>query len=459
MPAASLKIEGARFVVTVDPERRIVADGSILVEGQRITRVGKAAELADVSADRVIDATEMVVTPGFVNGHMHISYAHATRGVFPDDLGPAYLSNVFRLQAAMTEEEEYLTSLLAITELLKHGTTCFVDPGSTKGLDACMAAYEESGCRITLGWQVTDRPNPINLPVYDTDKAIGLMEQVIRDYDHRLEGRVRAWAMPFSPGFSSEELLRAAGSMADQYDTRMTLHFNNGSRYVEDCLQQHGLRPTQYLESLGILKGNLTLAHGLGINHSEVDCIAKSGASVVMCPTAAIKGGAGVAHEGMLPELLAAGSVVGLGTDAGNNSNLLETMRSMYLVAVLYKDARRDVGMIPAETALELATIGGANALGLGHEIGSIEAGKKADLVLFDTRRAEWRTLFNPVNNLVYNADGRSVHTVVVDGQVRVENHRPLFVDEWELAQKVQELGEDLLARVGVSYPTRWPVV
>ena len=459
MPAASLKIEGARFVVTVDPERRIIADGSILVEGQRITRVGKAAELADVPADRVIDATEMVVTPGFVNGHMHISYAHATRGVFPDDLGPAYLSNVFQLQAAMTEEEEYLTSLLAITELLKHGTTCFVDPGSTKGLDACMAAYEESGCRITVGWQVTDRPNPINLPVYDTDKAIGLMEQVIRDYDHRLEGRVRAWAMPFSPGFSSEELLSAAGSLADQYDTRMTLHFNNGSRYVEDCLQQHGLRPTQYLESLGILKGNLTLAHGLGIDQSEVDCIAKSGASVVMCPTAAIKGGAGVAHEGMLPELLAAGAVVGLGTDAGNNSNLLETMRSMYLVAVLYKDARRDVGMIPAETALELATIGGANALGLGHEIGSIEAGKKADLVLFDTRRAEWRTLFNPVNNLVYNADGRSVHTVVVDGQVRVENHRPLFVDEWELAQKVQELGEDLLARVGVSYPTRWPVV
>ena len=200
-------------------------------------------------------------------------------------------------------------------------------------------------------------------------------------------------------------------------------------------------------------------ATALGIDRSEVQCIAGSGASVVMCPTAAIKGGAGVAHEGMLPELLDAGAIVGLGTDAGNNSNLLETMRSMYLAAVLYKDARRDVGMIPAETALELATIGGANALGLGDEIGSIEEGKKADLTLFDTCRAEWRTLFNPVNNLVYNADGRSVHTVIVDGQVRVENHRPVFVDEWELVQKVQELGERLVERVGVSYPTRWPVV
>ena len=459
MPEQSIKIEGARFIVTVDPQRRIIRDGSILVEGQRITRVGKATELATVAADRVIDASEMVVTPGFVNGHMHISYAHATRGIFPDDLGPAYLSNVFALQGAMTDEEEYLTSLLAITELLKYGTTCFVDPGSTKGLDACMQAYQESGCRIILGWQVTDRPNPINLPVYGSGEAVGLMEQVIRDYDHRLDDRIRAWAMPFSPGFCSEDLLTAAGSLALKYDTRMTVHFNNNSRYVQDCLQGQGLRPTQYLERLEILNDRMTLAHGLGIDQSEVECIANSGASVVMCPTAAIKGGNGVAHEGMLPELLEAGATVGLGTDAGNNSNLLETMRSMYLAAVLYKDARRDVGMIPAETALELATIGGAKALGLGDDIGSIEVGKKADLVLFDTRRAEWRTLFNPVNNLVYNADGRSVHTVLVDGQVRVENHRPLFVDERKLVDRVQELGEGLLARTGVSYPSRWPVV
>jgi cytosine/adenosine deaminase-related metal-dependent hydrolase len=131
----------------------------------------------------------------------------------------------------------------------------------------------------------------------------------------------------------------------------------------------------------------------------------------------------------------------------------------MYLAAVLYKDSRRDVSMIPAETALELATISGARALGLGEDIGSIEVGKKADLVLFDTKRAEWRTIFNPVNNLVYNADGRSVHTVLVDGRVVVENHQPLFVDEWELVQKVQQLGENLLERTGVSYPSRWPMV
>ncbi len=115
--------------------------------------------------------------------------------------------------------------------------------------------------------------------------------------------------------------------------------------------------------------------------------------------------------------------------------------------------------MIPAETALEMATIQGAKALGLDSQIGSIEVGKKADLVLFDTKRPEWRTMFNPVNNLVYNADGRSVHTVLVDGKVVVEDHVPLFVDEWELIQKVQELGAGMLQRTGVSFPQRWPII
>ena len=208
-----------------------------------------------------------------------------------------------------------------------------------------------------------------------------------------------------------------------------------------------------------MLGPNLALAHGLGIDRSEVECIARNGAKVIMCPPAAIKGGAGLTQEGMLPELLEAGSTVGLGTDAGNNSNLLETMRAMYLAATLYKDARQDVGMIAAETALELATIGGAKALGLEAEIGSIEEGKKADLVLFDTRRPEWRALFNPVNNLVYSADGRSVHTVIVDGEVRVENYRPVFVEEGRLIDRVQSLGEELLGRTGVAFPSRWPVV
>ena len=459
MQAPTLKIEGARFILTVDPQRRIIRDGSILVQGQRIVQVGKASEMTGVVANRVIDASEMVVTPGFCSGHMHISYAHATRGIFPDDLGQEYLPNVFKLQAQMTEEEEYYTSLLAITELLKYGTTCFLDPGSTKYLDACMKAYEESGCRIIVGWQVTDRPNPLNVPVYSFQEATSRMEETTQTYDHRLDDRVRAWAMPFSARFASDELLVAAKGLADKYRTGMTLHHVVSPEAVEGSMKQYGKRPTEHLEELGVLGPNVLLAHALGVDEAEVESIARTQTKIVMCPTAAIKGGSGMTKMGLLPEMLERGIDVGIGTDAGNNSNLLDTMRAMYLVAVLYKDGRQDVKMIPAETAIELATIGGARAFGMGDEIGSIEVGKKADMVLFDTLRPEWGTLFNPVNSLVYNADGRSVHTVIVDGRVVVEAHRPVFVDERQLIKQVQRLGEGLLARTGVHFLQRWPVV
>lgn len=460
MAGPTLKIQGARYILTLDPERRIIQDGSIIVEGQRILQVGKAAELEPVAADRVIDASEMVVTPGFCNGHMHISYAHATRGIFPDSLDPGeYLANVFALQSAMTEEEEYLTSLLGITELLKYGTTCFLDPGSTKFIDTCMKAYEESGCRIVLGKQVVDQENPLNLPVYPLNEAVSIMEDTVRSYNGLLDGRVSAWAMPFASEYCTTDLLVAAKDIADRHNTSMTLHQANARYAIEVHQQRYGKRPVTYLEDIGVLGPNMLLAHVVGVDQSEVDSMARTGTRAVMCPTAALKMGQGITSKGMLPEMLEQNVCVGLGTDAGNNSSLIEAMRSMYLITVLFKDARQSTSMVPAETALEMATIQGAMALGLGDQIGSIEAGKRADLVLFDTKRPEWRTIFNPVNNLVYNADGRSVHTVLVDGKVVVEDHQPTFVDEWELIQKVQELGAGMLQRTGISFPQRWPVV
>ena len=331
---------------------------------------------------------------------------------------------MFKLQAAMTEEEEYLTSLLGITELLMYGTTCFLDPGSTKYLDAGMRAYQESGCRIVIGRQVVDLPNPLNLPVYPLPEAVSLMEETIQTYNGRLDGRVRAWAMPFSAEYATRELLLAAKEIADRYETGITWHQVNNQAAVDASLRQHGMRPVEYLEDIGVLAPNLLLGHAVGLDQAEVDCLARTGTKAVMCPPAALKMGLGITSRGMLPEMLDQGVCVGLGTDAGNNSSLIETMRSMYLITVLFKDARQTTDVIPAETALEMATIQGARALGLDGEIGSIEAGKKADLVLFDTKRPEWRTIFNPVNNLVYNADGRSVHTVIVDGKVVVEAHK-----------------------------------
>src|SRR5262245_27759396 len=459
MAARRLKIDHARFVVTVDRQRRIIQDGSIVIDGGRIERVGKAVELADAGADRVIDARHLVVVPGFMNGHMHISYAHAVRGIFPDDLGSP-LVHVFRLQAAMTEEEEYHTSLLAIVELVKNGTVCFVDPGSTKFPDACLQAYEDAGIRVILGDGVTDQEAPWTLPRYSTSGAVARTASFIRKWDRRLDGRLRAWAMPFSPETCSADLLRGLRRVADELGTRLTLHHGSGPQARKDYQARHGLRPTEYLESIGALGPNVLLAHALGLDDAEIECLARTGTAVTMCPSTAAKGGRGVPEHGRMPELLAKGVPVVLGCDSPNNSNYLDLVRSMNMAAVQYKDARQDMRVIPAERAVEMATRFGAAALGQGTELGSIEVGKKGDLVLFDTQRPEWQALFNPVNNLVYNADGRSIHTVIVDGRVVVDAYRQTFADEARLFARVQEIGEGLMARTGITFPrSRWPLV
>src|SRR5215813_5140302 len=454
-----LRIDHARYVITVDARRRIIADGSVLIENGRISRVGKAAELAGAGADRVIDARHFVVVPGFVNGHMHISYAHAVRGIFLDDLGSP-LPYVFKLQMAMTEEEEYYTTLLGLVELVKNGTVCFVDPGSTKFPDACLQAYEDSGIRVILGECVTDREAPFKLPRFETKEAIARTTSFVEKWHGRLDGRVRAWAMPFSPETCSAELLQALKRVVDERGTGLTLHHGSGPQARRDYQGRGAKSPTEYLEALGVLGPRTLLAHALGLDEAEIDCVARTGTAITMCPVTAAKGARGVGEHGRMPELLARGVRVALGCDSPNNSNHLDLVRAMNMAAIQYKDARQDMRQIPAETALEMGTRLGAAAVGLGDEIGAIEVGKRADLVLFDTRRPEWQALWNPVSNLIYNTDGRSVHTVVIDGRVVVDGYRQTFVDAARLFSTVQEIGERLQARTGITFPrSRWPVV
>ncbi len=266
--------------------------------------------------------------------------------------------------------------------------------------------------------------------------------------------------MPFSAETCSAELLKGIKRVADERRTMLTLHHGSGPPALADYARRHGTTPTEYLEALGVLGPNACLAHSLGLSEAEIACLARTRATVAMCPVTAAKGARGVAAHGRMPELLAAGVKVALGCDSPNNSNHLDIVRVMNMAAIQYKDARQDMKQIPAESALEMGTRIGAEALGVGDDLGSLEAGKKADLVCFDTQRPEWQALHNPVNNLVYNADGRSVHTVVVDGRVVVDAYRQSFVDEGRLFGKVQEIGERLLARTGISFPrSRWPMV
>jgi cytosine/adenosine deaminase-related metal-dependent hydrolase len=368
------------------------------------------------------------------------------RGLFPDDFtGRERLREVFRLQSAMTEEEEYWTSLLAIIELVRSGTVTFVDPGSTKYVDACLQAYADSGCRVITGMCVTDTASDLALPMFETAEAVRRTQAFVEMYDGRLDGRLRAWAMPFSSETCSDELLSGLKRVTDERGTWLTIHHVGGT--------------TLHLAEIGTLGENVLLAHAPGIDDAEVEAIARSGASVVMCPSTTLKEASGLGTR-RLPELMARGVAVALGADSANSSNYLDAVRMMNAATLGFKDGRRDVRVCSAEQVFEMATVVGARALGLSAKIGSIEVGKNADLVLFDARRAEWRALLDPVNNLVYAADGHSVRTVVADGRVVVDEGRVVFADEANVVDRVQEIGEGLLARTGTRINRgRWPVV
>ena len=262
--------------------------------------------------------------------------------------------------------------------------------------------------------------------------------------------------MPFSPEYVGGPLLKDLKLLSDQLEVGSTLHINNAGRFKPDGSKES---PILALEEYGFVGSNVTLAHCVGLSDKEIASLASTGTAVITCPTNVVKNGGGYGKNFPLSGLLEANVRVGLGTDAGNNSNLLETNRSMYLAAVLIKDATGDTTQIPPEKALELATIDGAKALGLDSEIGSLEVGKKADIVMYDTLRPEWQSLFNPVNSLVYSADGRSVKTVIVDGNVVIEDYVPNFVDTEKLIREVQDIGMDMMKRNNVFFPQKWPIV
>src|SRR5499426_868063 len=362
MAQSSLKIDHIHYLLTMDRERRIIRDAAVLVENGRISRVGKAAELGSLRADRVIDGRAMVVTPGFFNGHMHISYGHPVRGIFPDQQASP-LVHVFNLQSAMTEDEEYHATLLGLIELLKSGTTCFLDPGSTKFPDACLQAYQDAGIRVILGDCVTDQDAPFPLPRYDTAEAVKRTMSFLKKWQGKLDGRIYAWAMPFSPETCSADLLKQLKRVADERHTCLTLHHNSGPQARKDSQARNGHTPTEYLESIGVLGPNVVLAHSLGVDDAEIECLARTGTTVAMCPVTAAKGGRGVAEFGRMPELLAKRVKIALGCDSPNNSNHLDIVRAMNMAAIQYKDSRQDMRLIPAESALEMATLIGAQAL------------------------------------------------------------------------------------------------
>ena len=460
MEQVDLIIDGWQ-VVTMNAHRDIIRHGAVAVRDGRIVAVDKASVVhAEYSAGRTVGGDRFVVTPGMVNGHIHVTGEPLTRGYVPDDT--PFVENVFMwlcpLYSVHTAEEERLSAQLAAVEMLKSGTTSFLEAGTIRFLDEVVDGLREVGIRGRVGRWVWDLPPEPSVYRQRTDEAVEHLRRQLGEYPAGPDDRIGAWSILVGHTTCSDPLWLAARELATGRGTGFSFHMSPATLDPEGFVAEFGQRPMVHLAELGVLGPDVVMTHCVQVDDREVAIIAETGAHVVHCPTTALKVSYGVTQVGKMPEMAMAGINVAIGTDGNNASNYSDLMRATYLVAGLFKDARQDPQMFPAETAYEMATLGGARAMQLGDHVGSLEVGKHADVVLHDTDRPEWRPLLNVMNQLVWSADGRGVHTVVVGGEVVVEDGRMTTVDESALYAEAQRMGEAITARSGLPDKSKYPL-
>lgn len=459
---ADLLIRNA-WIVTMDDERRIYRDGGLAIAGDRIVAVGPSdvVERA-VVARETIDGRRFVLTPGFVNCHVHITGEPITRGYVPDDTD--WRTNVFDwlipTYMAQNPAEEALSAQLAAVEMLRSGTTCFVEAGTIIDLPGVVAALEQVGIRGRIGQWVQDRAfDPAEDQAQLTAAAIGRLEDQIARFPARDDALLAGWACLVGHNTATDELWRAASALALDHGMGVTAHMSPDPADPQFYLETTGRRAIEHLEAIGVLGDHVSLTHAIHLDDAEVATLARTGTRVTHCPMTAIKGAYGASSAGKFPEMHAAGVAIQLGTDGANNANAQDMMRAMYLMAGLHKDARRDASLFPATSVLEAGTINGAAGAGLGDRIGSLAVGKKADFVAHDRDRPEWVPLLNPVNQLVWSADGRGVHSVWVDGKRLLDGYRMTTIDEERLYSDIEAAADGIIARAGKAVSSAWPVL
>ncbi|MBL90003.1 MAG: amidohydrolase [Actinobacteria bacterium] len=452
----------AWYVVTMNETRDIIKDGAVAIKDGLIVGVGKRIDLeTQFEAKEVLGGDRFVLTPGMVNTHIHITGEPLTRGYVPDDT--PFEENVFEwlcpLYAVYTAEEERLSAQLAAVEMLKSGTTTFLEAGTCRFLEEIFDGLEEVGIRGRLGRWIWDMPPEPDVYKQNTDESIGFLQHQLEEYKSVANGRLGAWSTLVGHTTCSDPLWKAARQLADEHETGMSFHMSPAKLDPDFFISEFGHRPMVHLDELGILNDDVVMTHCVQVDDQEIGVMAKSGVSVSHCPTTALKVSYGVTQIGKIPEMRMAGINVAIGTDGNNASNYSDLMRATYLVAGLFKDSRQDPQMFPAEIAYEMATLGGAKAMQMEDQIGSLEDGKKADLVMHDTDRPEWRPLLNVMNQLVWSADGRGVHTVLVDGRKVVEAGRITAFDEEKFYAQCQESGERVVERSGLPDKAKFPIL
>jgi len=428
----SVLVKGG-LIVTQNP-RREVLEGDVLIDGDKISKVGDVKG----KADEVIDAQGCIVMPGLVNCHTHVAMA-LMRGLADDVKLEQFLERTFAIDAKRSPEDIGTGAMLGCVEMVRSGTTCFLDLYYSQ--DMIAKSVEAVGIRGYLGWSVLDEK-------FTTQKGVPLKncEKFIRA--HRDRPLVTPVVAPQGIYVCSDETLAAAKDLARRERTFCHYHLSETRHEVYEHQGRSGERPAEHLAKVNFLSKGDVAAHAVWLTMNEVKVLAKAGVAVAHCPTSNMKlAGGGVAP---VPEMHEHGVVVGLGTDGCSSNNSLDMFLEMKFASLLQKSSRWDATVLPAQKVLDMATIDGARCLRADKQLGSIEPGKKADIVVVDCRRASMRPLTpsNAVANLVYASPSGAVRDVLVDGSIVLRNWKCTKVDEASLLGKADAAVQELLSKI-----------
>ena len=398
-------------IVTMDPERRVLEDGGIAVLDGRIVDLGPAAELRQRwrATETVHAGPRDLVIPGLINGHNHAAMT-LMRGMADDLALMEWLQSYIFPAEAETVDAEFVRAgtELAALEMIRTGTTTFVDMYYFE--DVVAQVVDETGLRAILGETVIDFPVPDHAT---PEEALSYTAQFMERWkDHP---RIIATVAPHAPFTVAPEILQRCAELAREHGVPILIHLAETSDEVDQIQERYGLSPTSHLAGLGFLGPDVVAAHAVWLQDDDIETLAANGVGVVHNPESNMKLASGTMRIAALQQ---AGVAVGIGTDGAASNNDLDLFSALLIAALLQKHAAADPTVLPAASVIAMATIEGARAIGLETEIGSLELGKRADIVIVDGDAPNLVPRYSPYSHLVYAAHGSNVRATIVEGRV-----------------------------------------
>ncbi|MBE3585173.1 5-methylthioadenosine/S-adenosylhomocysteine deaminase [Desulfofundulus australicus DSM 11792] len=430
-----IMISGAA-VLTMEQGSALIPDGEIIIEGQYITHVGPAGSVSpEQNFDRVIDARGMLAMPGFVNCHTHASMT-LLRG-YADDLPLMewLQKKIWPVEERLEPEDIYWGAMLSCLEMIRSGTTTFAD--MYFHMDEVARAVEKAGMRASLSQGL------IGLSP-GAGEALSNSRRFIREWHGQAEGRITTMLGPHAPYTCPPDFLARVLDMADELKVGIHIHIAETRAEIEEIQQKYGKTPVALMEQVGLFNFPVLAAHCVHLTDEDIRILVARGAGIAHNPESNMKLASGIAP---VTRLLAAGALVGLGTDGAASNNNLDMMEEMRSAALLQKVATMDPMALPAQDALAMATVNGARVLGL-KDVGPLKPGNKADIILVNLDRPHFYPRHNLMAHLVYAARASDVETVIIDGRLVMENRQVLTLDEERIYYEVQKRAEKLVGAV-----------